>query len=219
MQIPHFPESHHPIVKSLFHYSDRELLTLFQHYPEQGKYFVAIFCRYSAIVYTLMWYGLRSPVQADYLFALTWRHIYYEMGGLDPRKFSTNNNYSFQSWLVEMAAICVNQVEMPPAELIHYSLSTASPPLWCYLEQSLVELPDRQRLMVLLAQTFHWSEAQIAAYLQTEGEEIALPEVSKELQQGYQRLEAALPDDVRQIYLSENPKLSIAEPKVNAVVS
>ena len=89
MQIPHFPEANHPLVKSLFHHSDQELLSLFQQYPDYGKYFTVIFCRYSPIVYTLIRHSARSPVQDDYLFALIWRNIYYELGGLNLNQAAT----------------------------------------------------------------------------------------------------------------------------------
>lgn len=203
MQIPHFSESNHPLVKSLFHHSDRELLTLFQRHPEQGKYFTAIFCRYSPIAYTLIRHSARSPVQADYLFALTWRHIYYELGGLDLRNTLAPEANSFQNWLINVTAVCINQADLPPVESIHYSLQAAPPPLWCYLEQALEQLPPALRLMVVMAQTFHWSETRIAAYLQAEGEAIAPAEVKGRLQDGYQLLETTLPEDIREIYLGQ----------------
>ncbi len=204
MQIPHFSESNHPIVKSLFHHSDQELVTLFQRYPEQGKYFTAIFCRYSPIVFTLIRHSARSPVQADFLFALTWRHIFYELGGLDLRNDTAAGSSSFQNWLINMTAICINQAELPPVESIHYNLQGAPPPLWCYLEQALEQLQPIIRLMVVMAQTFHWSETRIAAYLQAEGEVISPAQVKTQLQQGYQLLEEALPEDICEIYLRKD---------------
>jgi len=211
VQIPHFPECNHQIVKSLFHHSDQELLTLFQRYPEQGKYFTAIFCRYSPIVYTLIRHSARSPVQADYLFALTWRHIYYELGGLDLRDAANAGASSFQNWLINMTAVCINQANLPAVESIHYSLQAAPPPLWCYIEQALEQLPPILRLMVLMAQTFHWSETRIAAYLQAEGEVLSPAEVRVQLLKGYQLLETALPEDIRAIYLDQNQPLSMWE--------
>lgn len=204
MQIPQFPECNHPIVKSLFHQSDQELLTLFQRHPHIGKYFTAIFCRYSPVVYTLIRHSARSPVQADYLFATTWRHIYYELGGLDLRGTgeSGSENFTLQNWLINVTAICINQADLPPVESIHYSLQAASPPLWCYVEQALDQLPPVSRLMILMAQTFHWSETRIAAYLQAEGEVISPAEVRVRLQEGYQLLEETLPEDIRAIYLN-----------------
>jgi hypothetical protein len=202
MRIPHFPEANHPLVKSLFHHSDQELLQLFQSHPDAGKYFTVIFCRYSPIVYTLIQHSARSPVQADYLFAMTWKHIYYELGGLELDDSSTiPQGLTLQNWLINITAFCINEIQLPPTEAIHYSLSTTSPPLWCYVEQALDQLPPMLRLIVLMAQTFHWSETRIAAYLQAEGEKISPPEVANLLQEGYSMLEEKLPADIRAIYL------------------
>ncbi|MBW4519705.1 MAG: sigma-70 family RNA polymerase sigma factor [Scytolyngbya sp. HA4215-MV1] len=200
MQIPQFPESNHPIVKALFHYSDQDLLTLFQRHPDSGQYFTAMFCRYSPMIYTLIRHSARSPVQADYLFANTWRHIFHELGGLDLRQ-SVAEGMNLQSWLINVTAICINRADLPPVESIHYSLQASPPPLWCYLERALDQLPPALRLMILMAQTFRWSETRIAAYLQAEGEVISPAEVRSQLQEGYQLLEAALPEDIRTIYL------------------
>jgi hypothetical protein len=205
MQIPTFPEANHPLVKSLFHHTDDELLTLFQRYPDAGKYFTVIFCRYSPIVYTLIRHSARSPVQADYLFALTWRHIYYELGGLNlTSSESAEESLTMQSWLINMTAFCINEMKLPPTEAIHYSLEATSPPLWCYVEQALDQLPPILRLIVLMSQTFHWSETRIAAYLQAEGEAIAPHEVANFLQEGYRMLEDKLPTDIRAIYFGED---------------
>ena len=205
MQIPHFPEANHPLVKSLFHHSDHELLTLFQRNPDAGRYFTVIFCRYSPIVYTLIRHSARSPVQADYLFALTWRHIYYELGGLNLTASESGQEVlTMQNWLINMTAFCINEIKLPPTEAIHYSLQATSPPLWCYVEQALDQLPPVLRLIVLMAQTFHWSETRIAAYLQAEGEAIAPSEVANFLQEGYRMLEDKLPKDIRAIYFGED---------------
>lgn len=205
MQTLHFSESNHPLVQSLFHHSDQELLTLFQNYPDQGKHFAAIFCRYGLIVHTLIRHSVKSPVQADYLFAQTWRSIFYELRGLDLREGSESASHlTLQNWLINMTALCINQTELPAVESIHYSLEKASPPLWCYLQQSLDQLAPQFRLVVLMAQTFRWSESRIAAYLQAEGEPISPAQVSSLLREGYQALEENLPEDIRTIYL-ESP--------------
>jgi hypothetical protein len=140
-------------------------------------------------------------VQADYLFAMTWRHIFYELGGLDLHYETTLGSNSFQNWLINQTAFCINQADLPPVEEIHYDLKAAPPPLWCYLEQALEQLQPVMRLMVVMAQTFHWSETRIAAYLQAEGEAISPAQVRQELTHAYQILEDALPEDIRQIYL------------------
>lgn len=201
-----FPESNHPIVKSLFHHSDQELLTLFQNYPDEGKYFVAIFCRYGMIVQTLIQHSVRSPVQADYLFAQTWQHIFYELRGLDLREGAepTNGNTTLQNWLINVTAINLNQAEIPPVESIRYSLQIAPPPLWCYVRQVLNQLEALLRLIMLMSETFHWSETRIAAYLQAEGETISSQEVKSLLQQGYHHLETNLPEDIQAIYFNDD---------------
>lgn len=202
MQIPALSEASHPLVKSLSHYSDQELLTLFQRHPDAGQYFAAIYCRYSPLVYTLIRHSARSPVQADYLFAHTWRHVFHELGGLslDP---SSSPARTLQSWIINVTAVCINQAELPPVESINYSLQSAPPPLWCYVERALDQLSPVHRLMILMAQTFHWSETRISAYLQAEGEQLAPKEVKAELQKGYRGLEEALPEDIRAIYLND----------------
>jgi hypothetical protein len=208
VQIPHFSECNHPLVKALFHYSDQELVTLYQRHPDQGQYFIAIFCRYSPMIYTLIRHSARSPVQADYLFASTWRHIFYELGGLDLRQ-GAEAGMTLQNWLLNITAVCINRAELPPVESIHYSLEAAPPPFWCYIERALDQLPPVLRLMVLMAQTFHWSETRISAYLQAEGEVISPAEVRTRLQEAYQLLEVALPEDVRTIYLDGNTKTQL----------
>ena len=159
-------------------------------------------------MYTLIQHSARSPVQADYLFALTWKHVYYELGGLNLESQTGNKGITLQSWLINMTAYCINEMEVPPTEQINYSLKSTSPPLWCYMEQALNQLPPMLRLIVLMAQTFHWSETRIAAYLQAEGEAIAPNEVAIFLQEGYRMLEDKLPADLRSIYLGEQLALS-----------
>jgi len=199
VQIPKFPEAEHPLIQALARYSDRDLLILFQRHPDQGRYFTAIVCRYSPIVYTLIWHSLRSPVQADYLFAQIWRHIYYELGGLDLRSLSTSG-FNLQNWLINITAHCINAANLPPVESIQYSLTAAPPVLWCYLDQALDRLPPLLRLMMIMAQTFRWSDTRIVAYLRAEGEKIPAAKVPEYLQTAYELLEAEIPADIRLLY-------------------
>lgn len=205
MQIPSFPESSHDLIQQLAPLSDRELLQRFKAEPESGRYFTAIFCRYSPIVYSLIRHSARSPVQADYLFALTWRHILNELGGLnlppEDAPQAAQRSLSLQSWLINVTALCINQAVLPEVEEIHYSLADASPPLWCYVERALDHLDPVERLILVMARTFYWSDTRIAAYLQAEGERITPAEVANRLRQACRHLEQALPDDIYQIYI------------------
>ncbi|WP_448572251.1 sigma-70 family RNA polymerase sigma factor [Trichothermofontia sp.] len=206
MLIPQFPESRHPLIQSLLRHSDQDLVALYQRHPEVGRYFTAIFCRYSPVVYTLIRHSARSPVQADYLFALTWRHIFYELRGLNLYATAPHGQViTLQNWLINVTALCINQADLPPVEAIQYTLHAASPPLWCYVEQALDRLPPTLRLMVVMVQAFHWSETRVSAYLQAEGERFSPAEVRLKLQEGYRLLETELPDDIRTIYLGTDP--------------
>ena len=200
VDIPNFPECDHAVVKALFEQSDYALVQRLQQQPEQGRYFTALFCRYSPVVYSLIRHSARSPVQADYMFALTWRHILNELSGIELPDDA--GGFSLQGWLVNITAACINQTDLPEVENIHYSLSDASPPLWCYVSRSLDQLNPTHRLMVLMAQTFHWSDTRIAAYLQAEGTRISPDQVRQQLTQAYRLLESALPEDIRAIYFA-----------------
>jgi hypothetical protein len=215
VQIPNFPECNHELVTSLSQLSDRDLLQAFRQQPESGRYFTALFCRYSTLVFTLIRHSAKSPVQADYLFALTWRHVLHELNGLEltaDGKDPEGKPFSLQSWLINLTALCINQAELPEAESIHYALQEAPPPLWCYVERSLDQISAVERLMVVMAQTFRWSDTRIAAYLQAEGESMTPAQVRQQLQVAYQNLEAALPEDIRAIYLGYLPQAMASQP-------
>ena len=207
MNIPTFPECDHDLVKKLAPCSDRELVDQLQKSPSDGRFFTAIFCRYGSVVYSLIRHSARSPVQAGYLFALTWRHVLNELGGLNlslwsaPTACNPSTDFSLQKWLINLTAAYINQAVLPDVESIHYALSDAPPPLWCYTERALESLSPSHRLMVLMAQTFHWSETRIAAYLRAEGSQISPQTVQAELAVAYSALEQAIPADIKSIYL------------------
>lgn len=206
VQLPNFSETNHPMIQSLFRYSDRELLTLFQRYPDEGKYFTAIYCRYGSIVYSLIQHQVNSPVQIDYLFALIWRHIFHELRGLDlSAEVRENAKITLQSWLINSTALCIKSCELPQVESIYYSLQIAPPPLWVYVQQALNLMPALMRISLIMEQTFHWSATRIAAYLQAEGESISPTDVNSLLKEAYQRLEALLPADIRSMYCYSEP--------------
>ncbi|MGB3671304.1 MAG: hypothetical protein WA984_14420, partial [Phormidesmis sp.] len=230
VQIPTFPECDHDLVKSLMPQSDYALVDSLQRSPMEGKYFTALFCRYGSVVYSLIRHSAKSPVQADYLFALVWRHILNELGGIDLSAFRSQTSpkaadpqtglraansqaedknsapeFSLQAWLINLTAAHINQIKMPDVESIHYVLQNAPPPLWCYTERALEGLPPKHRLIVLMAQTFEWSDTRIAAYLQAEGEQISASQVQAERQKAYPVLEKAIPADIRSIYLQHQP--------------
>ena len=52
-----------------------------------------------------------------------------------------------------------------------------------------------------MTQSLKWNEQRIAAYLQGEGQKIPVESIPHYLTEGYQQLEAAVPQDIRDIYL------------------
>ncbi len=203
MKLPEFSEADHPVVQSCLEQSDLELTQGFQSQPDQGRFFVAIFCRYGVLTYSLLRNKARVAMQVDYLFARLWRNVFYELRHLQIAPDSTSEDFSLQSWVVNKIALCINQDEVPAIETIQYSLEAASPPLWCYLQTALEELPPLSRLLLTLSQVFRWQDARIVAVLQAEGEEIDVSEIQPQLQEAYQCLQNSLPKDIRDIYMPE----------------
>ncbi len=201
MEIPTFPESNHHLIKSLNDSSDGFLLSRYQEYPQEGKYFTTIFCRYSPIVYSLIENSMSSLQEANYLFALTWREIFYEMRGLSLKEDTEPEINSFQKWIIYISALCINEKNLDLSKSINYNLKTGSPPLWCYLEQALEKLPPINRFVLVMKENWNWSLNRLTAYLQADGEMITQADVDIWLNQAYEMLETALPEDIRIIYL------------------
>lgn len=202
LSIPTLPEAHHEIVESLAHYSDRELVNLHQLHPDEGKYFTAFFCRYSPIVYSVVQHAATSPTQQEYLLAIAWRQIFQALGRVQLPPESADINW--QNWTIDITGNTIDRTEVPFPEQIRYSLTAAPPPLWCYLERGLDRISPLSRLIVLMTQNFKWNEHRVSAYLQGEGETIPPESIPQYLATGYQQLEATLPQDIRDIYLTAN---------------
>jgi hypothetical protein len=211
VDIPTFPEGNHTLVQSLQHLSDGELVSLFNAHPEEGRYFTAIFCRYTPIVYSLIRHSTRSPVQADYLFALTWQHILYELGGVDTQAKVGSSGFTLQQWLVNLTAFCINQVTLPEVPAIQYRLDQVSPPFWCYLHRALDRLHPLERLMLVMAHSFGWSHTRMLAYLQAEGEYLKPEQLQHHLELAHQHLLEALPVDICRLYLPDHASVEAVE--------
>lgn len=212
MRVPVFTEAHHPIIEALSTHSDRELVYSFQQqHPDQGQFFVAIFCRYAGLSYALIRNMAPTALQTDYLFAKVWRNIFFELSYLDPGTPAENSDdFSLQTWIFNKAALCVNQEEAPSIETIQYALDVASPPLWCYLQTTLDYLPPLQRLVLVLSQTFHWSDARISGFLQSEGESVEREEIAKYKLEAFSTLAQMLPQDIQSIYFSTDTAIASA---------
>jgi hypothetical protein len=220
MSIPEFLETQHPLVQALDNDSDRHLVRQFQQNPEEGKYFTAIFCRYSELTYVLIRNMARAALQTDYLFARVWRNIFFELTYLDVGELegAIADEFSLQTWIFNKAALCVNQEEAPSIESVQYALSVAPPPLWCYLQTALDRLPALHRLVLVLSGTFHWSESRILGFLEAEGQTMGQATLDQTQSEAYQRFIEFIPEDIQVIYFS-NPRLQSLPAEPSAVTS
>ncbi|NJL81987.1 MAG: sigma-70 family RNA polymerase sigma factor [Chloroflexaceae bacterium] len=196
--VPDFPEAGHPLVRSLEHLSDSELLALMQHHPDQGRYFTAIFCRYGGTLYHLV-ANLVAPSQIDGLFLWLWESIFAELPQLTLQPATESPLSSLQNWLIYTTALTASQKEITDS-LLPANLAIASPPLRCYLQRGLNQLSPLLRLTVVMGDYFNWSDKRICAYLQSEGEVVTEAEIALYRHQGYEQLEATLPPDIQDIY-------------------
>jgi hypothetical protein len=212
MSVPEFLEAQHPLVQALSSESDHALVRQFQQNPTQGKYFTAIFCRYSGLTYVLIRNMARAALQSDYLFARVWRNIFFELTYLDmgESEGAITDDFSLQTWIFNKAALCVNQEEAPSIESVQYALGVAPPPLWCYLQTALDQIPALHRLVLVLSQTFHWSEARILGFLEAEGQSISPETLAQTLTEAYQQFMASIPEDIQVIYFG-NPLIQSPE--------
>lgn len=215
LSFPMMAERQHPLIQPLLTCSDEELVKAFQEERDRGCYFVAIYCRYAPLVYSVLQHHGRSPVQVDYLFAKVWHGLFFSFDLVEftPEgvKVGDEEARSLRNWIVNRTATLI-QEELPGIEHITYVLQDAPPPLWCYLEASLAYLSPLSRLVLVTTQTFHWSLERVRAYLEVQGETYTLEELNQHLEEGLARIVEYLPPDIRQIYLISD--LTCEEPAV-----
>jgi hypothetical protein len=196
--IPAFPEANHQLISPLADLSDRALVSMCQQHTDKGRYFIALFCRYSSIIYTTARHAVQTPSQADYLFAMIWRNVFRELQHVNVPSGEIAVNW--QNWLIDITGNTIATAKIPTPDKINYSITAASPPLWCYLERALDLIPPLPRTIMVMVDTYRWNDDRICAYLRGEGENIKPQDIPHHLEAAYQYLTAALPEDIRSIY-------------------
>jgi hypothetical protein len=195
--IPSFAEAHHELVRAVQHYSDRELVNSHRQEPQQARFFVALFCRYSSITYSIIQHVAGDQIQIDYLFALAWQRIFDRLEQLADREL---DKIQWQNWIVSTAGELVGEEQLLPPEQINYRLGEVSPPLRCYVERSLKLMQPLLRLVFMMSERWDWSTAQIAKQLQTEGEDISEIDVPLYVSESKKAFTKTLPIDLLDIY-------------------
>jgi hypothetical protein len=140
----------------------------------------------------------------DYLFARVWRNLFYRLRGLNWEELQSEGQgeASLQSWIFQNVALSIHQDQIPPIESIQYSLDDVPLPLWCYLQTALDHVESLPRLILVLTERFHWSPAKVVSFLKAEGHSLATADLATYSGLGQAQLEAALPADIREIYLA-----------------
>ncbi len=197
VQIPHFLEADHELIRSLKSVSDAELIQGCRQELGQAKFFTAFFCRYSAVIYSIVQHASKSSIQVDYIFARAWQNIFDQIQQLDYDKLNT---IVWQNWVVDVAGEFFDRYQVPPVEKIHYRLAAVPPPLFCYVERSLNLMPPLSRLVFMMANQWHWSLSRIASHLKAEGEQIEDWDLPRYLSDSQKAFEQTLPIDLQEIY-------------------
>ncbi len=196
MQIPTFAEAHHESILALGQYTDAELIQNHIQEPEKACYFIAFFCRYSSIVYSIIQHVAGDQIQIEYVFALAWQRVFDRLQELDDRKIP---KIVWQQWVVNVAGELVGPQKLPASDELTYRLSKVSPPLRCYTNRSLELIQPLLRLVFIMGNR-QWSAKQIAAALKAEGEDLAEMDVPLYLAEAQKSFEKTLPLDLLEIY-------------------
>ncbi len=196
MQIPTFAEAHHESILALGQYTDAELIQNHIQEPEKASYFIAFFCRYSSIVYSIIQHVAGDQIQIDYVFALAWQKVFDRIQELDDRQIP---KIIWQQWVVNVAGELVGLQTIPASDELTYRLSEVSPPLRCYTSRSLELIQPLLRLVFIMGNQ-QWSAKQISAALKAEGEDIAEMDVPLYLAEAQKSFEKTLPLDLAEIY-------------------
>jgi hypothetical protein len=196
--IPTFAEAHHDLVREIQHYSDAELVLHHrQAATQQAKFFVALFCRYSSITYSIIQHVAGDHLQIDYLFALAWQRVFDQLAELEEWEI---DKIQWQNWIVSTAGELVGTEALPPSDRITYRLQAVSPPLRCFVERSLELMPPLLRLVLIAAEQWHWSAAKISNQLAEIGEEVSEMDVPLYISESQSTFTKNLPDDLLEIY-------------------
>ena len=202
MKLPDFLESSHPLISPLLEWSDKDLVRAFQENPQEGRYFIAIFCKYAALSYSLLTNKAPSQIQVDYIFAKVWRNLFFELRTLPPEKMhgSNPNNLGLQAWIFNKTAMSIHSEDIPSIEDIPYVMDAAPLPFWCYIQIALDQVSPLSRLLLVLSETFRWSPAKILSFMKMEGEEFNSSQLEAALNKANEELRAVMPYDVQEIY-------------------
>jgi hypothetical protein len=182
---------------------DTELVALAIAKPQEGRYFLALYCRHRGLVESLLKPDKRSP-EVISLEATLWSQVYDDLRQFDLRKDR------FVSWLVTHVAKTLTKI---PDELPLSLRSGRVPiPLVPFLRRALDELPQPQRLLLILREIMDFPVSEILEMLDKEGYTLTEEELTTQLQRANYQVLGTLPQDIYTIYFEKKSDLP-PEPK------
>jgi hypothetical protein len=184
---------------------DTELVALAIARPQEGRYFLALYCRHRGLVESLL-NSEKTSVETVSLEATLWSRVYDDL-----RKFDIRRD-RFVSWLVTHVAETLTKI---PDELPLLLRSEEVPvPLVPFLHRALDELPQPQRLLLILRDVMNFSISQMLGILDQEGYTLTEEELVAHLQRGTHQVLGTLPQDIYSIYFGEESDLP-SEPETS----
>ena len=184
---------------------DTELVALAIAKPQEGRYFLALYCRHRGLVESLLKPDKRSA-EVISLEATLWSQVYDDLRQFDLRQDR------FVSWLVTHVAKTLTKI---PNELPLSLRSGSVPvPLVPFLRRALDELPQPQRLLLILREIMNFPISAMLEMLDKEGYTLTEEELTTQLQRANCQVLGALPQDIYTIYFEKKPDLP-PEPKIS----
>jgi hypothetical protein len=177
---------------------DTEIVALAIARPQEGRYFLALYCRHRVLVESLLKPDKKSAKTIS-LEATVWSEVYDDLPQFDLRRDR------FVSWLVTHVAETLTKI---PDELPLSLRSGRVPvPLVPFLRRALDELPQPQRLFLILHEIMNLSISRMLEMLDEEGYTLTEEELTTHLQRANCQVLGALPQDIYSIYFEKKSDL------------
>jgi hypothetical protein len=184
---------------------DTELVALAMARPQEGRYFLALYCRHRGLVESLLKPDKKSA-EVISLEATLWSQVYDDLRQFDLRQDR------FVSWLVTHVAKTLTKI---PDELPLSLRSGRVPvPLVPFLRRAIDDLPQPQRLLLILREIMDFPISEMLEMLDKEGYTLTEEELTTQLQRANYRVLGALPQDIYTIYFEKKTDLP-PEPKTS----
>ncbi|MGA7952769.1 MAG: hypothetical protein WCA07_04530 [Gloeobacterales cyanobacterium] len=179
---------------------DTELVALALARPQEGRYFLALYCRYRGLVESLLCLKPdKRSAEVIRLEATLWSQVYDNLRQFDLRQDR------FVSWLVTQVAKTLANIsdELP----LSLSSGKVPVPLVPFLRRALDELPQPQRLLLILHEIMDFPISEMLEMLDKEGYTLTEEELATQLQRANYQVLGALPQDIYTMYFEKKSDL------------